>query len=100
MEGINISLDEVRQAAETVSALNQSLDQRLREIQKDMKSLQDSWSSTAATTIQAKFDTYAQKYFDTYRDVIDSYVAFLRKTVADNYDQTETTINNNANQFI
>lgn len=100
MEGINISLDEVRQAAQTVSTLNKTLESRLNEISNDMKSLQNSWKSAAASTIQDKFTGYAQKYFDTYRDVIDSYVEFLNKTVADNYEQTETSINNNASQFI
>ena len=42
MEGISISLDEVRQAATTVSQLNKSLEVKLQDIQKDMQSLQNS----------------------------------------------------------
>lgn len=100
MEGINVSLDEVRRAAQTISSLNKSLEERLNEISKDMRSLEASWTSQAAMTIQEKFNGYSQKYFQTYKDVIDSYVNFLNKTVADNYEQTETAINNNASQFM
>ena len=100
MDGIEISLEQVRQVAQTISGLNRSLEERLNEITRDMKSLQESWKSPAAETIQNKFTSYSQKYFDTYKNVIDSYVNFLNKTVADNYEQTEATINNNASQFM
>lgn len=100
MEGISISLDEVRQIASTISQLNKSLETKLLDIQNDMKSLQNSWQSAAATTIQERFNAYAQKYYNTYKEVIDSYVNFLNKTVADNYEGTENNINNNASKFI
>lgn len=39
-----------------------------------------------------------QAKFDDYKQIIESYAAFLDTTVA-NYEQTEQVINSNASQF-
>lgn len=98
-EGINISLAEVSKTATSIKSLNTSLNDKLLEIKSDINSLNSSWQSDAARTFQENFNKYASKYFDNYKEVIDSYVKFLEKTVVENYDHTETQINNNASQF-
>lgn len=96
-EGINISLPEVSSTAQSIKAINQDLSTRLEEIKKEMGNLAQSWQSDASNTIRDKFNALAPR-FEEYKNVINSYAIFLDQTV-DNYNQTETAINNNANQF-
>lgn len=96
-EGINISLPEVSSTAQSIKAINQDLSTRLEEIKKEMTNLAQSWQSDASNTIRDKFNALAPR-FEEYKNVINSYAIFLDQTV-DNYNQTETAINNNASQF-
>ncbi|WML60552.1 pore-forming ESAT-6 family protein [Neobacillus sp. PS2-9] len=96
-EGINISLPEVSSTAQSIKAINQDLSTRLEEIKKEMGNLAQSWQSDASNTIRDKFNALAPR-FEEYKNVINSYAIFLDQTV-DNYNQTETAINNNASQF-
>jgi len=100
MKGINISIDEVRQIATSIESLNKKLDENLRDIQKSMKNMESSWKSKAASNIQGKFDSLANKYFDKYKNVIDEYVKFLRTQVSEGYENTENQISSNADKFV
>lgn len=97
-EGIRISTAEVSQTAGTIRTLNDSLTAKLEDIQNQMHSLESTWQSPAGQNIRQKFDALANKAFGNYRDIINAYATFLDNTVA-SYEQTETTINNNADAF-
>lgn len=98
IEGINITLDQVAEAANRIKTLNAELDSRLQDIQKEMNNLSSTWQSEAADTIRTNFGKSAAR-FPEYRKIIDSYATFLEKTV-EAYTQTETAIKNNANAFL
>lgn len=97
IEGINISLGEVTKTAASLRKINKVLTDRLGEIKKEMDSLATTWQSDASTTIRNNFNSFSPR-FEEYRAVVESYAAFLDRTVAD-YDATETAINNNAGAF-
>ena len=100
MEGLEISIPEVQQAASTIENLNKNLSMNLDEIKQIMNSTQDVYRSADATTIRAKFEMFSKKYFEDYKDVIDKYVAFLRNAVAEGYSSTQAKENSSANQFM
>ena len=52
----------------------------------------------AQSTISA-YDTFATNYFQTYYDIIDAYVKFLRQNVSTDYQATETANTNLADAF-
>ena len=52
-------------------------------------SLASYWSGQAAEETRSAYETFAGKFFQTYYDVLDQYVKFLRNNVAAQYEQTE-----------
>lgn len=98
IEGINITLEEVRNTAKTIKTLNTQLASRLEEIKKEMNALEASWQSEASSTIRSNFNKLAPR-FEEYRKTVNSYAIFLDNTV-DLYTKTESAINNNANAFL
>lgn len=97
IEGINISLAEVRATANTLRRINQDLLDKLGEVKTQMDNLSTSWQSDAANTIRERFTAFSPR-FQEYWNVIDSYATFL-DTAATEYDTNETNINNNASAF-
>lgn len=97
IEGINISLDQVRTTAGSIDSINNDLYSKLQDVKKQMDGLAQSWTSDGSNTIRARFDALQPK-FEEYKGVVASYVKFLHNT-ADTYDQTESNINNNASAF-
>jgi hypothetical protein len=49
--------------------------------------------------MRAAYDSFASKYFQSYYDILDQYVKFLRTNVAEQYDETETDNVTLADQF-
>ena len=47
----------------------------------------------------SSFDEFSDKYFQSYYDIIDNYVKFLRNTVVQGYETTESTNTSLADQF-
>lgn len=97
IEGINISLPEVSNTANTIRTINDQLSTKLDEIRKEMNGLASTWQSDASNTIREKFNSLAPR-FEEYKKVVDSYATFLDYTVR-GYDSAETNINSNAGQF-
>lgn len=97
IDGINISLDQVRSTATSISNINTDLYNKLQDVKKQMDGLAQSWQSDGSNTIRARFDGLQPK-FEEYKAVVDSYVKFLNNAT-DVYDQTETNIVNNASAF-
>ena len=97
--GIKISTAEVRTTAGNIRTLNETLNNDLLEIQSTMTNLKSTWQSDGCDAIQSKFTAVANKYFEQYHEVVESYAKFLELTVADSYETTETAIESNANAF-
>ena len=96
-DSINISTNEVVTTARKISAINEKLDDSLAEINKSMNDLSASWKSDGAEDIRAAMNALKPKFVE-YKNVIDSYAKFLME-VAQRYENTESVVENNANQF-
>jgi len=96
---IRISTQEVRTTAQSIRSQNTVLNQELREIQTHMNNLSATWQSPAGEAIRAKFNATANKFFDDYYAVVNSYAQFLDVAVAESYEHTEATLTSNADAF-
>ena len=96
-DSIQVTTQVLVDTASTVRSLNTTLDDKLMEINKNMNDLEATWKSDAATDIRAAMNALNPR-FEEYKSVVESYAKFLVNT-AQNYDTTETTVQNNAGQF-
>lgn len=99
MANITISTDEVASIASGIETLNRQLLDTLNESQETIKKLGNAWTGEAYQETLKVYTTFAAKYFQTYHDVIDSYVKFLRTNVDAGYVETETANINLADSF-
>ncbi|MBE5938946.1 MAG: hypothetical protein E7266_00990 [Lachnospiraceae bacterium] len=96
---IRINTDEVAMAATSIEEINKKLNEKLLEGQAAVKALGSTWEGEASQETVSTFDAFASKYFETYKDMIDSYVVFLREKVEQGYFKTETKNTDIASQF-
>lgn len=86
-----VSTDQVAAIASEIDSLNHQLSDKLKEAQQTFDNLSGVWQGEAAQNSIQNFDAFANKYFQTYEDIIDSYVKFLRTNVDQGYVETETS---------
>lgn len=96
-DSIQISTQVLLDTADKVRSINNTLDSKLAEINKNMNALEASWKSDAATDIRAAMNAMKPR-FEEYKNVVESYAKFLVKT-AQGYEATESAIQSRANQF-
>lgn len=96
---IRISTEEVSLSATSIENLNRKLNEKLLEAQNEIKALGATWQGEAYDATMASFNTFANKYFEEYKKLVDDYVLFLREKVEQGYFQTEVKNENLANQF-
>ncbi|MDR0381656.1 MAG: pore-forming ESAT-6 family protein [Oscillospiraceae bacterium] len=96
MSDIKISFEEVREKANRIRALNDSLTQTLHHIKTTVHSLE--WTSDASDVLRAKISAM-QPRFDAHRGAVESYARFLESAVSQ-YAALERTISSNAGQFL
>lgn len=96
-ESIKVSTQVLKDTAQDVRIKNTNLDDKLKEINKAMNQLEQSWKSEAGSEIRNKMNAL-QPRFEEYKNVIESYAKFLDKTAQD-YETTEATVKSNASQF-
>ena len=82
--------EQVLGIATQIESDNQALQRLLEESKTTLNSLSSSWTGAAAEQTRSSYETFAGKYFQTYFDVLEQYVKFLRKNVAEQYTETET----------
>lgn len=87
---MTINTDQVVAIATDMETQNTKLSETLTESQTAIKNLSNTWQGEAATATIDGFNEFAAKYFQTYHDVIDGYVKFLRTNVDQGYTETET----------
>ena len=97
MADVKITFEEVKTKANEIHTCNVNLDQALKDIKTNITSLDAQWTSDASDTIRGKINGMQSK-FQTYYDIIESYVEFLN-TTASTYQSTEAVINSNASKF-
>lgn len=96
-DSIKISTQVLVDTAGKVRSINDALDQKLADINKNMNDLEATWKSDAAEDIRAAMNALKPR-FEEYKAVVESYAKFLVNT-AQSYESTESSIQSNANQF-
>lgn len=96
---IRISTDQVEGIATELENLNNRLEETLTNSKNTIDNLQNIWTGEAAQETISSFDSFAGKYFQSYKDIIQQYVTFLRQNVAAGYLQTENANINLASAF-
>jgi len=86
---ITIDSEQVLGIASQIENDNQQLQQLLDDSKAAVDSLSSYWTGNAADETRASYDSFAGKFFQTYFDVLNQYVKFLRNNVAAQYEQTE-----------
>lgn len=98
-ETIRINTDEVRAIASEIERINGQLKEQLEMGKKQVNNLGNTWTGKAADETKSEFNGFAAKYFQTYYDIIQQYVTFLRRNVAEGYDETENANTSLAEHF-
>lgn len=96
-DGIQISTQVLLDTADKVRTINNTLDSKLADINKNMNDLEATWKSDSASDIRAAMNALKPR-FEEYKNVVESYAKFLVNT-AQNYESTESGIQSNASAF-
>lgn len=96
-DGIQISTQVLLDTADKVRTINNTLDSKLADINKNMNDLEATWKSDAASDIRAAMKALKPR-FKEYKNVVESYAKFLVNT-AQSYETTEGSIQSNASAF-
>lgn len=88
-EIMKITPEEVLSYANTLKSLNVQLAEILTSSKTQVDSLKGSWTGVASEATISAFNGFANKYFENYQQMIDNYVQFLTKNVAESYAQTQ-----------
>lgn len=96
-DGIQISTQVLLDTADKVRSINNNLDQKLTDINKNMNDLEATWKSEGAETIRAAMNALKPR-FEEYKSVVESYAKFLVNT-AQSYESTESAVQSNASAF-
>lgn len=83
--------------ANSIDKKNKDMRTTLDDIQRKINSLKGDWESNSAETIRQKITNMTSR-FESYQQVVDSYVKFIRNAAAQSKN-LESTINSNASQF-
>ena len=86
---ITLDSEQVLSIASQIESDNQQLQQLLNDSKATLDNLAATWTGQAAETTISSYETFAGKYFQTYYDVLEQYVKFLRTNVAEQYTETE-----------
>lgn len=86
---ITIDSDQVMAIASQIENDNQQLHELLGESKTTVDSLTAYWTGPAAEETIASYDSFAGRFFQTYFDILDQYVRFLRNNVSAGYEQIE-----------
>lgn len=92
---IEISTQVLRDTAETVRRLKESLNDTLKDANTTVQNLESTWDSDAGRRIREGMRSMESR-FEQYRNIVETYAAFL-ETTADEYDRIETDLTRNAN---
>ncbi|WP_462410820.1 WXG100 family type VII secretion target [Neobacillus sp. Marseille-QA0830] len=96
---IKVNTAQVAEIAQTLEGINNKLMDELTRSKETINNLKSTWEGEGADATVAAYEEFSQKYFQTYYDIITSYVDFLRRNVDQGYFETETTVVSLADQF-
>lgn len=90
-ENIQTTLDseQVLAIALQIEKDNNLLKDTLENTKATIDALSATWTGQAADETRASYTEFANKFFQEYYDILEQYVKFLRKNVAEGYVTTE-----------
>jgi WXG100 family type VII secretion target len=86
---ITLDSEQVLAIASQIESDNQQLQQLLSDSKVTVDSLSSYWTGKASDETRSSYESFASKFFQTYYDILNQYVKFLRGNVAQQYEQTE-----------
>lgn len=89
----------IRSTASTISAQNQKLFEVLNQSNSTVNSLSGVWTGQAADATISAYNSFAQKYFESYRDMLDQYVKFLNGVAGEGYENVESKVQRKADEI-
>jgi len=99
MSKITVNTDQVADIANEIESLNKKLSDELNTSRDLFTQLGNSWSGEAYENSKNAYNEFASKFFQTYYDIIDNYVKFLRTNVSQGYFDVETVNSNLSEAF-
>lgn len=98
---IRVNTSVVRNTVNTLSKLNNDMDQSFNTVNQAMTKLNNTWDGSAASKAMTKFNRMKGEFMGSggRKAVMNQYISFLTKAVADDYDVTETANTSLANLF-
>ena len=97
--GIILDSEQVLGIASQIEADNRQLQQLLEDSKATLNELSATWTGAAADQTRSSYESFSTKYFQSYFDVLEQYVKFLRTNVAEQYVDTETVNTQLADAF-
>ena len=89
MTSITLDSEQVLAIASQIENDNRQLQELLTSSKATIDKLSSTWTGRAAEETRASYDTFAGKFFQTYYDILEQYVKFLRTNVSEQYTETE-----------
>jgi len=99
MTGITIDSNEVLAISSRIESDNNQLRDLLNDSKATVDSLSSMWTGSASDETRAAYDSFANRFFQYYQDVLNQYVTFLRRNVAEQYTDTENVNTQLADAF-
>lgn len=99
MAKTTVNTDQVNAIASEIENLNKQLSDELETSKKLFANLGNSWSGEAYEATKSAYNEFSEKYFQSYHDVIDNYVKFLKTNVAQGYFDVEIANTNLSDAF-
>jgi WXG100 family type VII secretion target len=89
MTGITIDANEVLAIASRIESDNIQLRELLNDSKATVDNLSSFWQGRASDETRAAYESFANRFFQQYQDILNQYVVFLRRNVAEQYTETE-----------
>ena len=96
---LKIDTGAIQSTADTIHAQNEQLFAILTKSKDTVHSLKGAWQGAAADATIKAYDSFAGKYFEQYRDMLNEYVKFLNDAAAAGYNETEIKITRKADDI-
>ena len=98
---IQVNTTNVRNAANTLTTLNNGMDKSFESVAQAMSTLDSSWDGSASSKAISNFNKMKNEFMGSCgrKAVMNQYINFLTKTVANDYDATETANTSLASLF-
>ncbi|MBR5969771.1 MAG: WXG100 family type VII secretion target [Lachnospiraceae bacterium] len=86
---MTLDTDQVLMIATRIENDNTALKDLLVKSKATIDNLSAVWTGGAADATRGAYDSFSNRFFQQYHDILKQYVTFLRNNVATDYEQTE-----------